>query len=700
MLLNSLQLNNFLSHSNSTINFKENYKGLIDGKSGSGKSSIVEAILFVLFGQGRCDNKMSLIKRGTDKATVIIELVDKDSNIVYQIKRSIDKKNKHELSVLENDTPAKVKGISETQVYIEKNILHSSYLLFINSILYKQDNQDTFVNQTASKRKDLLLEIVNANSYDEYLKKTKEAIAKIKTNQEVVLAKIEGKQNEINNNQITASKLEEYQKEETRLQQEIDNLKLQYTELTTKEKATSDKLIVIRGQEEKMELILKDYNVKSNRIQEINKKLIELSSVDINAIKKEIEDLDEVKKQIKGYDDAKDNLMSWNSQRMTIYNETPANHDYQTEIDAVNRQLIDIIGNTTGQCPKCGYIDPEREQKKQNDITSLDGRLKALNSDFEAYKKNVAVYATKLADLGAEPTLPMFPAQYSALKAKLDSLDGLTKQLITAENSDKIRIELTTELETINQAKNLINDEVKQIEIQIGQKDVLYQEGRQLKEDIIKINGTLENLMTAHIGNNQLLGIAKHATQQIIKSKEELTILQQNLNKDGDSLESLELLKGAFGPNGLKAIVIDYVIPQLEDKINNILSKLSDLSIRLDTQKGGLGEDVILEGLFITVINDVGDELEYQNFSGGEKIKISVAINEALAELSKINFRILDETIVALDNDSVQNFLVAMNEILLKVHQFICISHIPAIKELFEDKITVTKINGNSTINI
>ncbi|MFA7708327.1 MAG: AAA family ATPase, partial [Candidatus Pacearchaeota archaeon] len=246
--MNSLQLNNFLSHSNSTINFKENYKGLIDGKSGSGKSSIVEAILFVLFGQGRCDNKMSLIKRGTDKATVIIELVDKDSNIVYQIKRSIDKKNKHELSVLENDTPAKVKGISETQVYIEKNILHSSYLLFINSILYKQDNQDTFVNQTASKRKDLLLEIVNANSYDEYLKKTKEAIAKIKTNQEVVLAKIEGKQNEINNNQITASKLEEYQKEETRLQQEIDNLKLQYTELTTKEKATSDKLIVIRGQ--------------------------------------------------------------------------------------------------------------------------------------------------------------------------------------------------------------------------------------------------------------------------------------------------------------------------------------------------------------------------------------------------------------------------------------------------------------------
>ncbi|MFA7708289.1 MAG: AAA family ATPase, partial [Candidatus Pacearchaeota archaeon] len=209
LILKQLNLKNFLSHSSSTISFRNDQKVEISGKSGSGKSSLVEAILFVLFGQGRCDNKMSLIKRGSNKATVVLELADNDTNIVYTIERSIDTKNKHELSVLENDVPAKVKGINETQSYIENKIIHSSYLLFINSILHKQDNQETFVNQNASKRKDLLLEIINATSYDEYLKKTKEAISKIKTNQEVILAKIEGKQNEINNNQITASKLEE-----------------------------------------------------------------------------------------------------------------------------------------------------------------------------------------------------------------------------------------------------------------------------------------------------------------------------------------------------------------------------------------------------------------------------------------------------------------------------------------------------------
>jgi exonuclease SbcC len=689
-----------LSHSKSEIVFKEEQKILFDGKSGSGKSSLVEAILFALYGNGRCDNNMSLIKRGKEKATVVVELVDKENKKEYRIERSITKKNKHELDVLENGVPVKVKGIRESQDHIEKNILHASYLLFLNSILYKQDNQDTFVNQTAQKRKDLIMELVGSATYDDYLKKTKEEISKLKTKQEVVLAKIESKQNDIESNKAMASTLSHCEDEEKRLKKEIEELKKEYEGLMAKEKQISESLLSIKNEEEKLKEKLKEVDAKNQKEKELNQKIIDLTSVDIEIVKKELAGLNEVKIKVKGYDDAKDKLMAWSSQRMVIVNETPAKHDYQSEIDAVNRQLIDLIGDTAGQCPKCGYIDPERDLKKKDGITIMGAKLNGLNSDFEAYLRAVKACSDKLEALGVQPELPMLPDEYGKLKEKLNGVDELNKKIINAENTEKQKTEATAELALVKSSQTVLNEEIIKLTESINKNVSLHEEQRQVKDDIIKINGKLDTLMASHNSNNQLLGMASYATKLIEQSKIDLEVLKKDTEKDIESLESLELLKDAFGPNGIKAMVVDFIIPQLEDRINNILGKLSDMRVRLETQKSGVSEETVLEGLFIMIINGENEEMEYNNFSGGEKIKVSVAINEALAEVSKIGFRILDETIVALDGDSVQNFIVAMEEILLKVGQVIMISHITELKALFDEKITVTKVNGDSKINV
>ena len=91
--------------------------------------------------------------------------------------------------------------------------------------------------------------------------------------------------------------------------------------------------------------------------------------------------------------------------------------------------------------------------------------------------------------------------------------------------------------------------------------------------------------------------------------------------------------------------------------------------------------------------------MPYESFSGGEKVKISVAINEALAELTKINFRVLDETVVSLDNESTQKFLEALTRIQETVSQVICVSHIPEIKDMFDEKINIIKTNGDSRLD-
>jgi exonuclease SbcC len=149
---------------------------------------------------------------------------------------------------------------------------------------------------------------------------------------------------------------------------------------------------------------------------------------------------------------------------------------------------------------------------------------------------------------------------------------------------------------------------------------------------------------------------------------------------------------------GIETMVIDYLLPKLEDKINDILSKLSEFRVRLDTQKKSADGESIIEGLFITILNTSNEELPFEAYSGGEKLKISVAISEALATLQKVGFRLFDETFIGLDENSTESFAEVLDGLQKNFGQVLCISHLIQIKELFDKKIILTKNNNTSYV--
>jgi DNA repair exonuclease SbcCD ATPase subunit len=200
------------------------------------------------------------------------------------------------------------------------------------------------------------------------------------------------------------------------------------------------------------------------------------------------------------------------------------------------------------------------------------------------------------------------------------------------------------------------------------------------------------------MANSTKIAICEISVENLKKLQSKLDELNNQNKETVENIANLHLLKEAFGQNGIKAILIDYIIPKLEDSINNILSKLSDFRVRLDTQKKGVSEDVTKEGLFINIYNELGEQFDFDAFSGGEKVKISSAIFEALAEIQNIGFRVLDESIVALDEDSTEKFVEVMSSLQERVNQILCISHLRNIKDMFTEKITISKINGASKI--
>ena len=94
----------------------------------------------------------------------------------------------------------------------------------------------------------------------------------------------------------------------------------------------------------------------------------------------------------------------------------------------------------------------------------------------------------------------------------------------------------------------------------------------------------------------------------------------------------------------------------------------------------------------------MNEEMPYEAYSGGEKLKITVAVSEALATLQKVGFRLFDEMFLGLDENSVESFVKVLYTLQINFNQILCISHLPQIKDTFSKRIEVKKNNGISHV--
>ena len=701
LILQKIKLNNFLSHKDTEIVFRPNQRLLIDGMSGSGKSSLVDALVWCLYNQARVDNK-SLIRRGTKYADVTVVLFDDENNTEYKISRKITDKNKHEFSVMENTDgksfkPIKAMGLKGTQDYLENNILHASYLLFINSIVYIQDNSDTFVKQTATKKKDIILEIIGSSNYDDYLKKTKEELSSRKIDIEVVNARIQNKERAIDNDKELVTNLPTYLKTKDKLNNELIIVEENHKKLLNSQKSIIEKNALFKNKEDRLLSVMEEINNNKVEIDRLNKKIIDSESVDIENIKSQVEVLNNKRGELKVYDGVQQEYLGWNNAMMELIKASPVERDFENEIGIINRKMIQIIKEEIEVCPvihkECPILKDKqsaRIKELETDLVESQGKNKQLSEDKNAHVKKIEL-------LGDKPVVP--EDKIIKIKQEILSLESFETQLAEYANKKIILDEANLSLIAINKKQESLKVESETIGKEIAGRESIVKEEEVINLELSTCNNNKNKLNGELSDNNGYLMMAERAVESTKANKEDLKKFKDGISNTKKEIEALDLLKSALGPNGIKATVIDYLIPKLEESINRILGKLSDFSVKLDTQKSGIRKETVLDGLFITVINPEGLEMDFDSFSGGEKVKISTAINESLAEISKISFRILDESILSLDGESTEKFIETLIEIQNRVNQTICISHIQEIKSIFDEKIEVVKIGGISRVN-
>ncbi len=174
----------------------------------------------------------------------------------------------------------------------------------------------------------------------------------------------------------------------------------------------------------------------------------------------------------------------------------------------------------------------------------------------------------------------------------------------------------------------------------------------------------------------------------------------------------------AFGKNGIQALLIENVLPQLEATTNQILSRLSanQLHVQFVTQRtarsakssgksarGITQNPKSIETLDI-LIADAHGTRPYETYSGGEAFRVNFAIRLALARLlshrsgTALQMLIVDEGFGTQDQEGCDRLIAAINAIAPDFSCILTVTHMPYFREAFQARIEVTKTSEGSQI--
>jgi exonuclease SbcC len=191
---------------------------------------------------------------------------------------------------------------------------------------------------------------------------------------------------------------------------------------------------------------------------------------------------------------------------------------------------------------------------------------------------------------------------------------------------------------------------------------------------------------------------------------QEMTGQIQNTRKQYRIYSELAI---AFGKNGIQALMIENILPQLEAETNQILARLSgnQLHIQFVTQKAGKTKvskqktPKYIDTLDILIADAQGTR-PYETYSGGESFRINFSIRLALAQLlaqkagTALQMLIVDEGFGTQDAEGCDRLVAAINAIAPDFACILAVTHMPQFKEAFQHRIEVTKQGQGSQLRL
>lgn len=182
-----------------------------------------------------------------------------------------------------------------------------------------------------------------------------------------------------------------------------------------------------------------------------------------------------------------------------------------------------------------------------------------------------------------------------------------------------------------------------------------------------------------------------------------LTDSRAALAKSQDHILYLAFWEGGFGNQGIKSLLLDEILPELNSRVNFYATALcgEDMRVVFDTEstlKGG----GVRDKFDVQIFRGEG-KVDYATLSAGEKRRVDVAILLALQSLifernaNDCNLVVLDEVFDSLDRVGVERVVNLLAEE-AKDKAIFVISHLNEFRDYFEQEVIIRKHGGVSEI--
>ncbi len=711
MLLKSIRLENIRSYVSEQIDFPEG-SVLLSGDIGSGKTTIMLAIEFALFGIKKPFLSGSqLLRHGAKQGSVeLLFSIGKDE---IRIKRVL-KRGKSDIKqdsgyIIINNVKAECTAqelkarILEILGYPRELLTKHKDIIYRFTVYTPQEEMKAVIFEDKELRMETLRKVFGIDKYKRIRQNLAIALKYLREKRKFLEGKaygLEDKRKELKNSE---EELKRAKEEASALEPELISLKQKAAE-TEKELLSCEKeLAELNELKQKYSMLDTRLNEKLARKRQLDKEIERLKgsiSESINerlnglknkinwliskgilqeaeikeAITKKsmaIEDLPEIKRQMQELNDkAKREENMLKEKKQEILRES-----YKAELaekDAKN--LIEKIASMDS-CPAC--LQPvtgshkqairEKEEKKIKEASEKKEALKKRLIDIEkeiAEKRESCVKLQELREMALvlEEALRSNEEKKKALAMHIEEI-GLIKKEVSIISRD--RLELLKRLDAIKEKE----DELNKLRIK----------HRLAKDDELKLSVKIAGL--------------KSKAQAI---EERCSMLAKAVSEKEDAMKKIKniseykhWLEEHF--TGLIISIEKHVMAQLHSEFNELFIEWFSMLIDDETIS------VRLDDSFSVVVEQNGYESGLSSLSGGEKTSIALAyrlalnkvINNMISHIKTRNLLILDEPTDGFSEEQLDKLRDVLEQ--LNARQLIIVSHEPKIESFVDNIIKIRK---------
>jgi exonuclease SbcC len=245
-----LAVRNFMPYRDNVppLYFNGIHTACISGDNGNGKSALIDAMTWALWGKTRAKSDDDLIHQGQTETEVEFDFAV--GGQAYRIirkhskprRRAISGKTILEFQIAANGSFRSISADSITQTQ-QKIIdtLHMDYATFINSAFLRQGHADEFTNQPPNKRKEVLGNILGLSLYDQLEEAAKDRARQHEMEKEQLDRTIEDITNELAKKPVYEAEVEQAQAGLTRIDKQITTHQSRLNSLRQKKEALENK---------------------------------------------------------------------------------------------------------------------------------------------------------------------------------------------------------------------------------------------------------------------------------------------------------------------------------------------------------------------------------------------------------------------------------------------------------------------------